>query len=172
MNFVHALVEVNAIVLYLGYTHVGTGGEAVVLLCNLADGGNLAEAQHVLVLALGAELRGEPLTLACRFQEAFGIGDEVVLLALHLLLRLAVGSGNGFLGSLLYGGEFSLALLEGLAGDLLLSFEEHEERNNMEGKRSAFFILPTLLIRNAVLFAVIFKFLVILEDFVTTIYKT
>ena len=55
MNFIHALMEINTIILLLCYTNVSTGSERLVLFFYLLNGGDLAETEHILVCTI-AEL--------------------------------------------------------------------------------------------------------------------
>ena len=64
MNLVHTLMEIDTIILLLSYANVGARGQRVVLFCYLLNGGDFAKTQHILVLAILAKLRYEPLTLA------------------------------------------------------------------------------------------------------------
>ena len=73
MDLDHALVEVHTVVFLLCNADVGTRGERVVLLLDFLDGGDLAEAEYVLVLAI-AEFLDEPLMLAGGFEGVLECG--------------------------------------------------------------------------------------------------
>ena len=67
MNLVHALVEIDTVVLLFSYTHIGSRSERVVLFFNLLNGGYFAEAKDVLVGAFFAKLRNKPFALTGYF---------------------------------------------------------------------------------------------------------